>query len=102
MVRVQHSEMVLVFLLGCGILYLYRGYGTNLKEIVDMFSVSELKVIAAALVVQEKSVLRLAAKEGQPESVAAEYRKVATEIQSVLRKAVNEQDKIALQSQVKK
>lgn len=64
-----------------------------------MFSVAELKVLAAALLVQEKSVLRLAAKEGQPETVAAEYRKVAAEIQALLRKAVGEIDKL---SQVKK
>lgn len=66
-----------------------------------MFTLSELKVIAAALVVQEKSVLRLAAKEGQPESVAAEYRKVANEIQSVMRKVVNGIDEMS-KGQVKK
>lgn len=64
-----------------------------------MFTVAELKVLAAALLVQEKSVLRLAAKEGQPETVAAEYRKVAAEIQALLRKTVGEIDKL---SQVKK
>lgn len=53
-----------------------------------MFNKNQLKTIAAALVVQEKSVNRLAAKEGQPESVAAEYRKVAVEIAAVM-KAVN-------------
>lgn len=53
-----------------------------------MFSFDELKAIAAALVVQEKSVLRLAAKDGQPDTVAAEYRKVAAQIQVVMRKVV--------------
>lgn len=51
-----------------------------------MFTVAELKVLGSALLVQEKSVLRLAAKEGQPDTVAAEYRKVAAEIQMLLRK----------------
>ena len=50
------------------------------------YTLKDLKTISAALVVQEKSVIRLAAKEGQPESVAVEYRKVAQEISSVMKK----------------
>lgn len=57
-----------------------------------MFTKSELKLIAYALVQYEKSVLRLSAKEGQPESVAVEYRKAASEIGSLLKKVVFEQD----------
>lgn len=51
-----------------------------------MFSKNELVVIGKALVMQEKSVLRLAGKDEQPESVAAEYRKVAVEIGELLKK----------------
>lgn len=51
-----------------------------------MFSMSELKQIGKALVAQEKSVQRLAAKEGQPDTVAAEYRKVGMEIGELLKK----------------
>lgn len=50
-------------------------------------------------------MLRLAAKEGQPETVAAEYRKVAQEIQQVMRKVVSEVDKLVdaqLHGEVKK
>lgn len=48
-----------------------------------MFTLNELLVIRQALVVQKKSVERLSNKEGQPESVAAEYRKVGAEILGV-------------------
>lgn len=48
-----------------------------------MFSLNDLLVMRAALVVQRKSVERLAAKEGQPETVAAEYRKVGNDIIAV-------------------
>jgi len=41
-----------------------------------MFTNVELGQIASALMLQRKSVQRLAAKEGQPEAVADEYRKV--------------------------
>lgn len=58
-----------------------------------MFTKEELKRIAEALVLQEKSVLRLAAKEGQPETVAVEYRKVATSVAALMRKVVAELDK---------
>ena len=64
-----------------------------------MFNRKELDVISRALVVQLKSVERLSAKEGQPETVALEYKKVAGEIVSLLRK-VN--DEIVSASQVKK
>ena len=50
-----------------------------------MFDLKQLAVIKAALVVQSKSVMRLAAKEGQPESVAQEYRKVGQEIAEVFK-----------------
>lgn len=50
-----------------------------------MFQLDALRVIKAALTVQAKSVGRLAAKEGQPESVAAEYRKVGQEIIEVFK-----------------
>lgn len=56
------------------------------------YDVKQLKVIAAALVVQEKSVNRLAAKEGQPESVAAEYRKVSQEIGEVMKVVIRDID----------
>jgi hypothetical protein len=56
------------------------------------YDVRQLKVIAAALVVQEKSVNRLAAKEGQPESVAAEYRKVSQEIGEVMKIVIRDID----------
>lgn len=64
-----------------------------------MFTKSELLVISKALVVQEKSVQRLAAKEGQPDSVAAEYRKVGVEIGEVMKKVSVELSKL---EQVKK
>lgn len=51
-----------------------------------MFSKSELAVIGAALVMQLKSVLRMAAKPGQPETVAVEYRKVAQSIDQLCKK----------------
>lgn len=61
-----------------------------------MFSSLELSVIASALVVQEKSVGRLAAKDGQPESVANEYRKVAESIRVVMRHVQEEAHKLAM------
>lgn len=67
-----------------------------------MFTIAELKVLGSALLVQEKSVLRLAAKEGQPDTVAAEYRKVASEIQTLLRKVAAEVDKLVEAGKVKK
>lgn len=51
-----------------------------------MFTKSDLVMILKALVLQEKSVLRLAGKDEQPESVAAEYRKVAAEIGDLMKK----------------
>ena len=51
-----------------------------------MFTVTELKDIAKALVLQEKSVQRLAQKEGQPDSVAAEYRKVGVAVADLIKK----------------
>lgn len=51
-----------------------------------MFNKSELHVIGTALVMQIKSVLRMAAKPGQPDTVAAEYRKVSKQIDDLLKK----------------
>lgn len=59
-----------------------------------MFTKNELAVIAKALVTQEKSVQRLAAKEGQPDSVAAEYRKVGVAIGDVMKKVSVELSKL--------
>lgn len=64
-----------------------------------MFTKSELVNICKALVLQEKSVQRLAAKEGQPDSVAVEYRKVGVEIGDLLKKCSVELSKL---EQVKK
>lgn len=50
-----------------------------------MFSKQQLIQIGKALVMQEKSVLRLAGKEEQPDSVAAEYRKVAADIGDLMK-----------------
>lgn len=68
------------------------GHVIVLAKECDVFTVAELKVLGSALLVQEKSVLRLAAKEGQPDTVAAEYRKVAAEIQMLLRKVAAAMD----------
>lgn len=59
-----------------------------------MFSLKELLAIAKALVMQEKSVQRLAAKEGQPETVAIEYRKVGQEISELFKKVNAEINKL--------
>ena len=59
-----------------------------------MFDLKQIAVIKAALVVQSKSVMRLAAKEGQPESVAQEYRKVGQEIAEVFKVVEAEQVKL--------
>ena len=59
-----------------------------------MFTRKELVSIQAALKVQQASVTRLAAKEGQPDSVAAEYRKVSGEIADLQRKVQVEVDKL--------
>lgn len=55
-----------------------------------MFTKEELVGIGSALVIQEKSVNRLAAKEGQPQSVAVEYRKVAGEVANLIKKVNQE------------
>lgn len=55
------------------------------KIVVEM-SKDEQKQVVTALVMQQKSVMRLSAKEGQPESVAAEYRKVAKSIDDLLKR----------------
>lgn len=43
-----------------------------------------------ALVLQEKSLQRLAAKEGQPDSVAVEYRKCSVEVGDLIKKVTLE------------
>lgn len=50
-----------------------------------MFSLAELKLIRGALIASEKSVMRLANKEGQPDNVVAEYRKSRVEISNVIK-----------------
>lgn len=70
-----------------------------------MFALNELLIIRSSLVVQSKSVQRLAAKEGQPESVALEYRKVFDDISSVMKHVEMEITKIQVDEknkQVKK
>lgn len=54
------------------------------------FTKADLSAILGALTVQRKSVQRLAAKEGQPESVANEYRKVDVELSRVMDKVTRE------------
>lgn len=61
----------------------------------QMFSVEELKMIVSGLQMAVKSAQRLANREGQPETVAAEYRKVNAEMALLLRKAQLEMDKAA-------
>lgn len=67
-----------------------------------MFSLQELTMFVKALALQEKSVLRLAAKDEQPDSVAAEYRKVATDIATLMRKVVAQMDALNTPVAVKK
>lgn len=59
-----------------------------------MFNAQELQVIVNALGMAAKSAQRLSAREGQPESVAAEYRKVIGEVAAIQRKALTELDKL--------
>lgn len=59
-----------------------------------MFTLPELQLIVNALAMSAKSAQRLSAREGQPESVAAEYRKVIGEVSAVQRKALTEMDKL--------
>lgn len=75
----------------------YYSYTVNYDGLIgeyDMFTKNELVNIGKALVLQEKSVQRLAAKEGQPDSVAVEYRKVAVEIGDLLKKVTIELSKM--------
>lgn len=60
-----------------------------------MFSIDELKMIVAAVALAAKSSQRLANREGQPESVVAEYRKVLGIQSALLRKIQVEVDKAA-------
>lgn len=58
------------------------------KRVFPLLNDQEWKMVVQALVAMEKSVQRLAAKEGQPDSVAAEYRKVGQQIAGLMRKLV--------------
>lgn len=61
----------------------------NVVEKADrsfLFNVNEQKVLRFALVQFEKSVLRAAAKPGQPESVAVEFRRAADDVGNLIRK----------------
>lgn len=60
-----------------------------------MFTATELKRIVTALTMAAKSAQRLANREGQPESVAAEYRRVLAEDSVLVRKAQVELDKLS-------
>lgn len=64
----------------------YYSHFREYKEMMVMFTALELTQIGKALVLQEKSVARLAAKEGQPDTVAMEYRKVGAQIGELLKK----------------
>lgn len=57
-----------------------------------MFSKEELAMIAKALEMAERSAARLAAKEGQPETVAEEYRKYQGAVIALSRKVVMAMD----------
>jgi len=50
------------------------------------FDAAELRILRFALVQFEKSILRAAAKPGQPENVAAEFRKSAETVSNLIRK----------------
>lgn len=50
-----------------------------------MFSLSELRLIRQSLTLNEKSVIRLANKEGQPDGVVSEFRKTRDAIMACMR-----------------
>lgn len=50
-----------------------------------MFNKVQLVMIGKALVQAEKSASRLAARDGQPESVAAEYRKFGADVGDLIK-----------------
>lgn len=58
-----------------------------------MFTKAELAMIAIALAAGIKSAMRLAAKDEQPENVAAEYRKTIGTLTMLRNKVVAEADK---------
>lgn len=58
-----------------------------------MFNKVELSQIAVALAAAIKSAMRLAAKDEQPENVAAEYRKTIGTLTTLRNKVVGEMDK---------
>jgi hypothetical protein len=59
-----------------------------------MFTAIELGRIVTALQMAAKSAQRLANREGQPETVAAEYRRVLADDSVLVRKAQMELDKL--------
>lgn len=59
-----------------------------------MFNLQELTILGKALILMQKSLARLAAKDEQPESVANEFRKVQTEVATVGKKVADEMFKI--------
>lgn len=103
MVHVLQSETMLANCPECGIMHLHH-FGVFTKGELVMFSLEEWNDVAAAMVVQIKSVERLARKEGQPDSVANEYRNVHRRLLDVSAKVVAERDKVAAiaKAQVKK
>lgn len=58
-----------------------------------MFTTAELAVLLKALSGMSKSLMRLAAKDEQPDSVAAEYRRVGSVVADLFRKVRVEYDK---------
>lgn len=64
------------------------------------FTKSQLLVVEKALSLAEKSASRLAAREGQPEAVAAEYRRYGVEVAQLIKDVQSEI--VALDRQVKK
>ena len=71
-----------------------------------MFSLNELKLIRSALIAMEKSVMRLANKDGQPENVVTEYRKSRVEVSNTIKHVeqdyVEQEAKEKLQASSKK
>lgn len=61
-----------------------------------MFNRDELLAIATALAAAIKSAMRLAAKDEQPENVAAEYRKTIGTLTMLRNKVVSESDKLVV------
>lgn len=64
------------------------------------FTKSQLLVVEKALALAEKSASRLASREGQPEAVAAEYRRYAVEVAELIKSV--QMEIVSLEKQVKK